>query len=380
MLFYYVRLLYIFLIKIDLQDIFLTKTKPKISRFYLLFTANPDGPPAWVNFGKKISSTDDTTFKSLNNNKDTPKQDTEFENQRKGAIAEVASGAVKKVFGGGVKKFSDAQAERDKQFNLREQQRGGFRDKRRNEGRGKIVVEEGVNNKPPEKVCLFNFLEDKLNDSQPVTTAQSFSNETANSKAFEKFTNAPQKYEYNTNKSQNTAGRYHQQQSREPQFYNKRNVTNQQQNTSYSKNSFNNGATETYQNHTSRYNNQQQSREQQSSAFYNKKSTTNESYNTQQQQNIKPSVSNGSTDTQSTSVASVNSLTNSMGRLSVNSQFASRSLKQHLNLNKTKKEETVVAAAAPKSAEWKIGDNCLAKYWEDGKVCIKKFLLEKSLW
>jgi tudor domain-containing protein 3 len=61
----------------------------------------------------------------------------------------------------------------------------------------------------------------------------------------------------------------------------------------------------------------------------------------------------------------INGLSNSFGKMSLNSQFASRSLKQHLNLGPQKKNNA--AESVNTSATWKVGDDCVAKYWEDGK-------------
>lgn len=61
---------------------------------------------------------------------------------------------------------------------------------------------------------------------------------------------------------------------------------------------------------------------------------------------------------------SVNGLSNSFEKMALNTQFASRSLKQHLNLGPQKKNSVEDAG----SIMWKVGDDCVAKYWEDGKV------------
>ncbi|KAJ8937080.1 hypothetical protein NQ318_018015, partial [Aromia moschata] len=68
-------------------------------------SASDDGPPPWVNFGNKIqTSSQDSDFKSLGTkNKEVNKDNSEFDLQRQGAIAEATTGAVKKIFGGRVK-------------------------------------------------------------------------------------------------------------------------------------------------------------------------------------------------------------------------------------------------------------------------------------
>lgn len=57
--------------------------------------------------------------------------------------------------------------------------------------------------------------------------------------------------------------------------------------------------------------------------------------------------------------------THLMTKMSLNSQFATRSLRQHLNLGASKPPVNGVDSG---QTSWNIGDKCLAKYWEDGKV------------
>lgn len=65
----------------------------------------------------------------------------------------------------------------------------------------------------------------------------------------------------------------------------------------------------------------------------------------------------------------MNVLNNSFNKMTVNSQFASRTLKQHLNLPPQKKSEESVTLN--NQTEWKLGDECMAKYWEDKKVIFR---------
>lgn len=286
-----------------------------------LFTANPDGPPPWVNFGTKVSSADDSSFKSLSSKeKAETKQNSEFDAQRKGAIAEAESGAAKKVFGGGgMKKLTNNQVpEFKKPFNSRERVSRG--DKRRNDPKEKIS--DTAQTKPPEKVSLFHFLEDKLsgNETHSVATADF---EVNNVKTAANYSNG-------------NANRGTQHKSEQQEFNNKK------------------------QNAAINYNyNQQQ---------YNS-STHFENKYTNSSRNNRPDVGSSSSRVAgAASNHSVDAITNNVGKMSLNSQFASRSLKQHLNLNKTKNDDTNAA----KNSNWKIGDSCLAKYWEDGKVCSSK--------
>lgn len=67
-------------------------------------SAEEGGPPPWIPFGKKIKvSEQDKNFKALAEKEKPNKENTEFETQRKDAIAEAAKQGSKKVFGGGNK-------------------------------------------------------------------------------------------------------------------------------------------------------------------------------------------------------------------------------------------------------------------------------------
>lgn len=57
-------------------------------------------------------------------------------------------------------------------------------------------------------------------------------------------------------------------------------------------------------------------------------------------------------------------LANDLSKMSVSKEFASRSLRQHLNLGPASKKPEVPGLLS-------VGEPCLAKYWEDGKVCNK---------
>lgn len=127
-----------------------------------------DGPPAWVNFGQKIAKAGEVTdFKSLaDKSKDGSKESTEFNAQRQDAIAEAATGAVKKVFGKGKQEnvANKYNIQNDQKYtepvrrNTRQNRRG-----RRDDEEG----EEKISAKPSDKVSLFAFLEDKLPEQPP---------------------------------------------------------------------------------------------------------------------------------------------------------------------------------------------------------------------
>uniref|UniRef100_A0A1Y1NI80 Survival of motor neuron-related-splicing factor 30 n=2 Tax=Photinus pyralis TaxID=7054 RepID=A0A1Y1NI80_PHOPY len=106
-----------------------------------------DGPPPWVNFGEKIVQLQSNqSFKSLVNKE--IKQD-DFDIQRQDAINVVATGAVKKVFGGGSKTVPLVGSRRPYN-NERGYKKRDFKEKN-------VEVQ-----KAPDKVSLFNFLENKL--------------------------------------------------------------------------------------------------------------------------------------------------------------------------------------------------------------------------
>lgn len=66
-------------------------------------SADDGGPPPWIPFGKKIMKVIDQgkNFKALADKEKSTKENSEFEAQRKDAIAEAAKQGNKKIFGGG---------------------------------------------------------------------------------------------------------------------------------------------------------------------------------------------------------------------------------------------------------------------------------------
>lgn len=73
-------------------------------------SADEGGPPPWIPFGKKIIkvSEQDKNFKALVEKEKTGKENSEFETQRKDAIAEAAKQGCKKIFGGGNKQVCNS--------------------------------------------------------------------------------------------------------------------------------------------------------------------------------------------------------------------------------------------------------------------------------
>ncbi|XP_024892042.1 tudor domain-containing protein 3-like isoform X1 [Temnothorax curvispinosus] len=153
-------------------------------------SAEEGGPPPWIPFGKKIVkvSEQDKNFKALAEKEKPSKENTEFEAQRKDAIAEAAKQGSKKVFGGGTKQLLDHSVQKivDRGFTI-EQAEYALRVNRNNvdkalrslqktdsrynnakesreprEPRGKREKKTEDSKPSSGKISLFDFLEDKL--------------------------------------------------------------------------------------------------------------------------------------------------------------------------------------------------------------------------
>lgn len=316
------------------------------------FLATLDGPPPWVNFGSKIvSSIQDQTFKSLDNrDKETNKQNTEFEVLRKDAIAEASTGAVKKVFGGGVKKpsnFQQQEVDRKPRFNR----------EKNNRERGKVpeVKERNLEKmqKPVERVSLFDFLEEKLPASETTEAKPSESVQQIPSRQYQDY--------------------------RRPASYNTSENVNNTNRKPYQKeyNTYTNTPSQNYRGNKQREtSNKPFDNKERPPRFFNKKDPSAAPI----AKTYTPRTENGYTYTKppqtktkdDTTSASVDALANNMEKVSLNSQFATRSLRQHLNLGSGRNDKQEKES----SLQWKTGDSCLAKYWEDGKVCIQAIPLQ----
>ncbi|XP_012522446.1 tudor domain-containing protein 3 isoform X2 [Monomorium pharaonis] len=150
-------------------------------------SAEEGGPPPWIPFGKKIIkvSEQDKNFKALAEKEKPTKENSEFEAQRKDAIAEAAKQGSKKVFGGGNKQLLDYSVQKivDRGFTI-EQAEYALRVNRNNvdralksllktdtkhnnakesrEPRGKREKKTEESKPSSGKISLFDFLEDKL--------------------------------------------------------------------------------------------------------------------------------------------------------------------------------------------------------------------------
>lgn len=80
------------------------------------FSLASAGPPPWIPFGQKIQQNiplNDKSFKSLSTEaKEIKKENSEFNELRKDAIAEASKVEAKKVFGGGSKLLVDANVQK----------------------------------------------------------------------------------------------------------------------------------------------------------------------------------------------------------------------------------------------------------------------------
>ncbi|XP_020288510.1 tudor domain-containing protein 3 [Pseudomyrmex gracilis] len=153
-------------------------------------SAEEGGPPPWIPFGKKIVkvSEQDKNFKALAEKEKSSKENTEFETQRKDAIAEAAKQGSRKVFGGGNKQLLDHSVQKivDRGFTIEQAEYAlrlnknnvdkALKNLQRNdnkhnskesreprEPRGKRFEKKSEESKPSSgKISLFDFLEDKL--------------------------------------------------------------------------------------------------------------------------------------------------------------------------------------------------------------------------
>ncbi|KRT80286.1 hypothetical protein AMK59_7358, partial [Oryctes borbonicus] len=362
-------------------------------------TYDGEGPPPWVSFGQKIQSSINVeqSFKSLDNSKQKSKESSEFDAQRQDAIAEASSGAIRKVFGGGVRQIQNANQMREKKpYNYKEK----VKEKR---VKKELQKEEKLQTKPPEKVSLFDFLENKLPTNEELPASNVMSSEVVGNK--------------NNYIQSNEKPRYNQPKNTYPV---QANSNNWQQRNSYSQANY-------YQENS--YGNYYQSNRR-NQYNYNNQSVNNYSSNPRYQQYSKPNPPQYSTNR--TNEKNINSLTENFQQISVNnndnnqtkpkqyekvqnqstnkpmnekapaerninvnSEFASRSFRMHLNIKsdsprrshnvenapqvkENRKTQTSDEAAERQDQEsqgntsgssinWKIGDQCMAKYWEDNK-------------
>ncbi|XP_025831732.1 tudor domain-containing protein 3-like isoform X2 [Agrilus planipennis] len=338
-------------------------------------SSNVDGPPPWVNFGEKLNYTDSNTgFKSLAS-KTTKEASKEFEEQRQGTIAELATGAVRKVFGGGIKgsnlnKNEQTHQKRENKFEGRNRDHDKERGPRGRKDRDNKDKDEKLQSKPPEKISLFDFLENKLpaNEKGNNISQSNVNNININLRANEN--NA-----YSSNKTP-SYNKFNSNQ-RPPRFQQQSNcvINNEYKGQSRQQGSTQQSARnvefpykieqEWYRNDkivqnkpesSSNDNLIQEKSSHNTSAYQNNSQSSRTNYHSSQ--NNKKNVVASSSE---------NNLAAKIERMSLNGQYATRSLKQHLNMFNQEPVNNIRNKQSQGQWEWKVGDKCMAKYWEDRK-------------
>ncbi|CAG9856621.1 unnamed protein product [Phyllotreta striolata] len=339
-----------------------------------------DGPPPWVNFGTKIKANrEENSFKSLNDKPKDPKESTEFDQQRQEAITEASSGAVKKIFAGRVKQPVQQAQVVTKPKPKREN--GKFRTRTfdtENETDERLQ-------KPSEKLSLFAFLEDKLPVNNQDLHYQNQSNkivfkdaEYSDTDAKNDYKRRPYQKEFKHEQPKYNAG-YEQNKPKENYRQNhKRNDPVQvQQNNSYAHHQpsagnpkYKNDPVQVQQNnsyahHQPSAGNPQYKNHHRSNAGYFPQGSSNSLNHNNSNSNSARRVDNQTEEI-------VNNLAKDMQKATLNGQFASRTLRQHLNLADEKKQESPSNEAPCKGMN--IGDEVMAKYWEDKKYYQAKII------
>lgn len=408
-----------------------------------------EGAPPWVAFGCKIiSGNQDKSFKSLEKNKDS-NNDSEFEQQRKDAIAEASTGAVRKTFGGRVKQNVQP-VQNNQQFI-----KGGRSNEREYDRskKGKFTQKDDDMveklQRPSEKVSLFSFLEDKLPLPEPKKLVESRSqsasfntkqnnlsnqkdtpriqpksegnynrneNKTANKSQLEKSTSYQKNERFSSQPSYNSSAS--KQTNAESvnsitknlphKSYNTSSNANSKPNVHENSNSNNipntsdmpnnvtnyyprNSQQNQYRSSNERYPQQQNANSNPRDNFFQLQSQSGYYNNPRQQQKYevndsrpsnRPQYPNSNSYQQpntqyhpkpqqnfmpnSLQNAEMHHLANNLSKMSVSNEFASRSLRQHLNLGPPKRQELQQSPGiVPNSLN--VGDQCMARYWEDGK-------------
>lgn len=446
-----------------------------------VFSASEDGPPPWVSFGKRVQMENpQQNFNSLGKNKEI-KENSEFELQRQGAIAEATSRATPKVFGGRVKQNIQAATGATTAANKTIDRRDQGKIRHRNQPKEKEEEEKPL--KPSDNVSLFSFLQDKLPVSEPSKSVGGThnSNSSYKSKDNNKFNNqriamhsksdfgnnekfqhfktenwGNKSYSNNINNTSNIQAKNNLQlnklyatnkMSRENESKEYEEPYRNNRNESYRRNGSSNEYSKSYnysnsisksvniaervnsyeidnnplnylkqdnrlsgnnkkQSDKSNNKNPNTSQNHQSNQQYDKpefnnynkddKQTSSSKIESKHQPHWKPNYDSFATKTDSSvSISKEETVSNipignanmnsshdrnavaeqnlNVGKVSMNSQFVSRSLRQHLNLGSGKKSEDVKETdfsnkEMNEERLWQVGDEILAKYWEDGKV------------
>lgn len=225
--------------------------------------------------------------------------------------------------------------------------------------------------KPQEKVSLFSFLENKLpinaynihNNDIALKESKNPSQARDNSDGYvQRNHNKPNKFQYPSEDQFAKMAKNLNSNDYVPKGFDK-NVPKQYQNPRYvgyqrNKNSNNQNNTEINVIHNAIA--------EKPELNYQKKIVDTDSQKNITQ-NSSPLVTNKVASQSHQKQKSIEEATHLMSKFSLNSQFASRSLRQHLNLGLPKQNLSHNANNVPNNT-WNIGDSCFAKYWEDDKV------------
>lgn len=257
----------------------------------------------------------------------------------------------------------------------------------------KEVKSEEKLQKPPEKVSLFDFLENKLpaNEELPISSVTTKKTSEYSESKSSNYRNNPNyekpKYNQPRNTYPNQGNNWHQQDT-----YNISYHTNNDYNISYHPNN-------NYNNYPQNRRNQYNYNNSQPNYYSNQRNTQYNKFDDKKldslTENFNQVTINNTDSTQKSTQYDkaqnlpVNKSTNEKPverNRNLNSEFASRSFRMHLNIKtesprrsnsetaqmkETRKMETYETNGQtnPPSNQinWKIGDQCMAKYWEDNK-------------
>lgn len=269
-------------------------------------------------------------MKSLDN-KGAEVQNTEFDALRKDAINEASTGAIKKVFGGGLKQaiYMNDNSKKYQQSTVNNEERTR---------RGKREPKENLEKlqKPSKTMSFYDFLESKLPVSKPENVSN-YNNYTEkhngnlqNSKSALYTDNKPNyskqaNFPVLQNSTYNNSNRYN-------RYEHKSNPRLYQENRNNSNN---------------RYNKSEYKHNSEENSTHNNKRTTNGF----EVSHIEPKTRNDN--------STIPEKMNDVEKLLVNDEFVTSRFK-NLNLGNETKKNTP-------SNNWKTGDQCMAKYWEDNK-------------
>ncbi|XP_044749317.1 tudor domain-containing protein 3 [Coccinella septempunctata] len=376
--------------------------------------ASADGPPAWVNFGFKVSNFgEEVKVTDSGKTKEQVKENTEFENLRKDAIAEAATGAVRKIFGAGAKLPNTAP-----RIDTNKARYEGGKQQIRNKKESK-PLKESVPQKPTDKVSLFDFLENKLQiagGSVDVKSKQdnqdkksdyedqnhSYHKNVMPKKEYEQKNSSEFRvnhdYENSSHYVQKQSSSYREMESNKKQYKN-RDYSNSTRGygNDHGKASKEGSKVFDINNSSYRYNARETPVKKSSSAKFQNDSYKNSHDSFESQSNTRNNY-NDSAPQKNSQICKrneeekmhdswhyrapnlvnheqkgsevIDNLTEQVVKMSVGGEFASRSLRQHLNLQGKKTnipKSAVDSNRINDNKSFNVGDECLAKYWEDDK-------------